>query len=53
MYVEYHILIWGDHGLSEHRVLEDYDKVVSKCEHLSTMGIEYEVRKVTTELVDI
>ena len=53
IYTEYVVLIWEDAGLSEHLVTEDYNKVVSTCEHLSTVGIEYEVRRVTYDLLDL
>ena len=51
--IEYEVWIWEDDGLSLHLETQDYNEVVSKCEHLSTVGAEYEVYKKTTELLDI
>lgn len=51
--VEYQVWLWEDDGLTLHLETEDYDKVVSKCEHLKNAGFEYEVHKKTTELLDI
>lgn len=51
--IEYEVWIWEDDGMSLHLQTEDYNKAVSTCEHLSTIGIEYEVYKKTTEVLDI
>lgn len=53
MFIEYEIWIWEDMGLTLHLETEDFDKVVDKCKRLSSIGIEYEVHKKTTELLDI
>ena len=53
MYVEYRILVWGENGLEEYLVTDDYDRVVIDCSLLTKIGKEYEVRKITTELLDL
>lgn len=51
--VMYEVYIWEDDGLTLSLETDDYNKVVSKCEHLSILGIEYEALKKTTELLDV
>ena len=52
--VEYEVWVWEeDCSLTLHLNTLDYGQVVSTCEHLSTVGVEYEVYKKTTELLDI
>ena len=51
--VMYEVYIWEDDGLTLAMETEDYNKVVSKCEHLNSIGIEYEALRKTVELLDI
>lgn len=53
MAIVYEVWIWEDGGLALHLETEDYNKVVSTCEHLSSIGVEYEAYKKTTELLDV
>ena len=52
-HIEYEVWIWENDGLALHLETMDLTEVIDKCEHLSTIGVEYEVYKKTTELLDI
>ena len=51
--VLYEVYLWEEDGLTLVLETEDYAAVKSKCEHLTSVGMEYEALKKTTELLDI
>ena len=51
--VEYEVWSWEKTCRDKHLVTEDFDKVLKACEELKKAGIEYDVYRVTAEVLDL